>query len=203
MPATSHESALWIRELVSGNEEVVGEFWREYAPSLERLASSRMAPALQRRLGADDVVQSVCRTFLRRARAGEFQLDKSDDLWRLLCAITLTKVRQHARFHLRKRRGMNREVALGADGDSQAPGLADLAPARQPTPAEAVAFADQMQHLLAALDDEERQLVQCKLDGLDSQAIAKKMDCSERTVRRLLAKVRERWERELGKSLQN
>jgi RNA polymerase sigma-70 factor (ECF subfamily) len=201
MPDASQESALWIRELVSGNEEVVSEFWREYAPSLERLASSRMAPALQRRLGAEDVVQSVCRTFLRRAREGEFQLDKSDDVWRLLCAITLTKVRQHARFHLRKRRGLNREVVLDANGDSQAPGLADLAPAREPTPAEAAAFADQMQHLLAALDDEERQLVQRKLDGQDSPAIAKAMNCSERTVRRLLAKVRDRWERELGDSL--
>jgi RNA polymerase sigma-70 factor (ECF subfamily) len=201
MPEASQESASWIRELVAGNEAVVAEFWREYAPSLERLASSRMAPALQRRLGADDVVQSVCRTFLRRAKAGEFQLGKSDDLWRLLCAITLTKVRQHARFHLRKRRGINREVTLGSGADSTAAGLADLVPAREPTPAEAAAFADQMQHLLAELDDEERQLVQCKLDGLDSEASAKQLDCSERTVRRLLAKVRERWERELGQSL--
>lgn len=201
MSDTSDDSVLWIQELVSGNEEVVSEFWHEYAPSLQRLAQSRMAPALQRRLGPDDIAQSVCRTFLRRARLGEFQLDKSDDLWRLLCAITLTKVRQHARFHLRKRRGLNREVSLGDDSSDSAPGLADLAVSKGPTPDEAVAFADQMQHLLGMLDDEERQLVQSKLDGLDSQAIASRLDCSERTVRRLLLKVRSRWERELGESL--
>jgi RNA polymerase sigma-70 factor (ECF subfamily) len=162
-----------------------------------------MAPALQRRTGPEDVVQSVCRTFLRRAKLGEFQFSQSDDLWRLLCAITLTKVRQHARFHLRKRRGINREVNLRQDGASDTVDLGDLAPARGPTPAEAVVFTDQMQRLLADLDDEERQLIQCKLDGLDGKAIAERLRLSPRTVRRLIAKVRSRWERELIESLKS
>ena len=154
MANSENDSALWIRELLAGNEDVVQEFWTAYAPALERIAKSRMNPALQQRLGPEDVLQSVCRTFIRRGRKGAYQLDNSEDLWRLLCAITLTKVRQHARFHLRKRRGMNRETSLEGERDDGNAGLPERAIAPGPTPAEAAEFADQVDHLLAGLDDE-------------------------------------------------
>jgi RNA polymerase sigma-70 factor (ECF subfamily) len=197
MSDAHEDSAAWIRELVAGNEAVVEQFWSHYGSALQRLAQSRMAPALQRRLGPEDIVQSVCRTFLRRAQGGEFHLEESEDLWRLLCAITLTKVRQHARFHYRQRRGIDREQPLPDDSDAGRPGLPNVAAIREPTPDEAVAFADQMQHFFDALDDEERRLVQSKLDGATHDQIAQELDCSERTVRRLLERVRQRWEQEL------
>ncbi|MCA9012203.1 MAG: hypothetical protein KDB01_20765 [Planctomycetaceae bacterium] len=201
MANSENDSALWIRELLAGDEEVVQEFWTAYAPALERIAKSRMNPALQQRLGPEDVLQSVCRTFIRRGRKGEYQLDNSEELWRLLCAITLTKVRQHARFHLRKRRGINREVSLGDDRAGGSAGMSDRAIAPGPTPAEAAEFADQVDHLFAGLDEEEKQLVQYRLEGLDGPTIASRMGCSERTVRRLLERVRHRWEQELEESI--
>jgi RNA polymerase sigma-70 factor, ECF subfamily len=196
-----NNSAQWIRELVAGDEDVVHEFWVAYAPALERIAKRRMNPALQQRLGPEDILQSVCRTFIRRGRKGEYQLDSSEELWRLLCAITLTKVRQHARFHLRKRRGMNREVSLEGERADGSAGLPDRAVARGPAPAEAAEFADQVDHLFAGLDEEEQQLVQLRLEGLDGPTIAGKMGCSERTVRRLLERVRLRWEQEIQESI--
>lgn len=201
MESSENDSALWIRELLAGNEDVVQEFWEAYAPALERIAKSRMNPALQQRLGPEDVLQSVCRTFIRRGRKGEYQLGNSEELWRLLCAITLTKVRQHARFHLRKRRGMNREVSLEGERADGSAGLPDRAAAPGPTPAEAAEFADQVDHLFAGLDEEEKQLVQLRLEGLDGPSIAAKMRCSERTVRRLLERVRLRWEQEIQESI--
>lgn len=200
MESSENDAARWIRELLAGDEEVVQEFWEAYAPALERIAKSRMNPALQQRLGPEDVLQSVCRTFIRRGRKGEYQLGNSEDLWRLLCAITLTKVRQHARFHLRKRRGMDRESSLENECDDGI-GLPDRAAARGPTPAEAAEFADQVDHLFAGLDEEEKQLVQLRLEGLDGPTIAAKMGCSERTVRRLLERVRLRWEQEIQESM--
>jgi len=56
--------------------------------------------------GPEDLVQSACRTFLRRAQIGQFRLADSEELWRLLCAITLTKVREQTRFHMRQKRGL-------------------------------------------------------------------------------------------------
>lgn len=201
MSDDSADSVLWLRALISGNDAVVREFWQEYAAPVQRLAEHRMSRALQRRLGADDILQSVCRTFFRRAQHGEFHFDKSDDLWRLLCAITLTKVRQHTRFHLRKRRGMDREVSVEAGSTDDSRAVVDGVAASGPTPTEAVEFADQMQHLCDALEDDERQLVMLRLEGLDGPTIAERLACSERTVRRLQQRIRSRWEKELGKSL--
>ena len=201
MSEDSSDSVLWLRALVSGDEAVVNEFWREYAAPIQRLAEHRMSQALKRRLGPDDILQSVGRTFFRRLGKGEYHFDKSDDVWRLLCAITLTKVRQHTRFHLRKRRGMDREVSLEGSSTGASRELENRAPAPGPTPAEAVEFADQMQHLCDALSEEERHVVLLKLEGLDGPGIAQRLECSERTVRRLLERVRKQWEKELGKSL--
>ncbi len=64
-----------------------------------------------------------------------------------------------------------------------------------PTPAEAVAFTDQFQQLMAALDDEEQRLVDLKLQQYTNDEAAERLGCSERTVRRLLKRVRSRLER--------
>jgi RNA polymerase sigma factor (sigma-70 family) len=197
MAAADDQSTTWLRQLVAGNDEVVAEFWQHYGDGLQRLAASRMAPALRQRVGAEDIVQSVCRTFFRRSREGEFEFGAMDDLWRLLCAITLTKVRQHARFHYQEKRQLSRERPL----DDARPG-SDARPvdvaAAGPTPAEVVEFTDQLQHLLAGLSDEERQMVQLRIEGRQQAEIAEELGCSERTVRRLFSGVKTRWEQMLG-----
>ncbi len=201
MPSEENDSVVWIRELVAGNELVMHEFWREYATSLERIAQSRMTPALQRRVSGEEIALSVCRTFLRRARQGQFVVEGSESLWRLLCAITLTKVRHYARFHYRQKRGLHLEVALNGEESSQGLGPADPPAHHEVSPADALAFADQMSFLLGKLDDEERQIVEGKLDGMTHGEVAAKLGCSERTVRRLLERIFARWSRELDESL--
>src|SRR5438445_10919068 len=103
-----------IQGLRSGDRLIVQEFCGQYGALLQRLAERHLSEGLRRRVGAEDVVQSAYRTFLRRAQAGEFQLADSEGLWRLLCAITLTKVRELARFHRRQKRGLDQEVPIEA-----------------------------------------------------------------------------------------
>jgi RNA polymerase sigma-70 factor (ECF subfamily) len=202
MADASEQSVVWVRRLAAGEDAIVCEFWNRYGESLQRLARSRMAPALQQRLGAEDIVQSVCRTFFRRARKGEFELPGTDQLWRLLCAITLTKVRQHARFHYAIQRTPELEVPLGADkSPSDLGGDERRLRPHEPTPAEVVEFAEAMQRLFGALTKEEQDLVHYRLEGLTQIEIAEKQNCSERTVRRLLDRIRARWESELESSL--
>src|SRR4051812_47370036 len=98
-----------IDGLRRGDQRITQEFWDQYGRMLHGLAEKNLAEGVRRRVGPEDVVQSVCRTFLRRAQIGEFQLPDSESLWRLLCAITLTKVREQTRFHLRQKRGLDRE----------------------------------------------------------------------------------------------
>lgn|GEM_PF-3768995 len=54
---------------------------------------------LRRRVGSDDIVQSVFKTFFRRMAHGQFDVPDADALWRLMCSITLTKARRAARDH--------------------------------------------------------------------------------------------------------
>lgn len=198
MSESDQASIAWIRELVAGEAGIVGEFWQTYGDRLQRLAASRMNPALQRRIGPDDIVQSVCRTFFRRSQDGQFELHGTASLWRLLCAITLAKVRHHARFHYQDKRSPDREAALPAGSDRER----SLDPtASEPTPAEVAEFADEMQRMFDALDDEERQFVQLRIEGLKQSEIAERLGCSERTVRRLLERVKQRWEGLLEQSL--
>jgi RNA polymerase sigma factor (sigma-70 family) len=175
-----------IHGLRAGDCVVVQEFCEQYGALLHRLADKHLPHGLRRRVGPEDVVQSACRTFLRRAQGGEFQLGDSEDLWRLLCAITLTKVREQARFHLRKKRGLDQEVAPGPN-DSAGSFLQPAAAG--PSPLEAAEFADQFQKLLASLDEEERQVVDLKLQECTNDEVAERLGCSERTVRRILKRV--------------
>ena len=185
----------WVQGLIEGDEQVAGEFWERYGARLQGLAARHLTSRLYRREGPEDIVQSVCRTFIRRARGGQFEFGDSESLWRLLCAITVTKVRQKARFHGRQKRGFHREKHL----DEGRAGLADRG-AAEPTPAEAVEFADQLQQLLADLNEEERQLVELKLAECTNREIAEKLACSERTVRRVLKRVQSRWQGVLEQS---
>lgn len=184
-----------IEGLRQGDRYVVQDFWDRFGPMLHKVADKHLADGLRRRFGPEDVVQSALRTFLRRAKGGEFHLDDSDELWRLLCAITLTKLKEQARFHLRQKRGLQSEQPLQAQSpDSSVANLHDpVAPG--PTPAEAAEFSDQFEQVLAGLDEEERRMVDLKLQDHTHDEVAKIMNCSERTVRRVLKRVQARLSR--------
>jgi len=179
-----------IKGLRSGDSVVLSDFFHRYHPALERIAASNINPGVRRRVGAETIALSVCRTFLRRARDDQFDLADDDSLWRLLCAITLTKVREKTRYHLRQKRGLDREADLDAH---------DKEPlAATPTPEEAAAFADEFQHLVASLEEEERRMLELRLQEKTHEQIAADVGCSERTVRRVLAGLRARLEAAFG-----
>lgn len=184
-----------VRGFRAGDAEATRRFWERYAPLLERVAARQMADRLRLRVGPEDVAQSACRTFIRRAKEGLLvPPDDADGLWRLLCAITVTKVREQARFHLRQKRSLDREVAVGGDDDPGAPPPA----ATGPGPDEAAAFADEFEKLMADLDDEERQVVDLRLQEFTHDEIAAKLGTSERTVRRVVKRLRGKLARVLG-----
>jgi RNA polymerase sigma factor (sigma-70 family) len=190
-----------IRGLRQGDGNAAAEFCRQYGQALERVAESRLPKGLRRRIGPEDVVQSACRTFLRRAKEGQFELTESRNVWSLLCAITLTKVRELSRFHLREKRGVGQEVAAEFSS-SAGVGSAPFAPADpSPSPGEAAEIADQFRHIFESLDEEERQIVELKLEDLTNEQVADRLGSSERTVRRVLKQLQTRLVRELDSSV--
>ncbi len=174
-----------VRGVRTGDPSALRAFYERYGPSLERVATRAIAPEMLRRFGPESVVNSVCRTFLRRARGEEFEVSDADALWRLLCAIALNKVRERVRFHRRERRALSREEH-GAEPAHAPRGTPP------PSPDEAAAFRDQLEHVVASLDEEERRALELRLAGLSEEEVAKELACSERTVRRVLRRLEAR-----------
>lgn len=174
-----------VAGLKSGDAKTARRFWQRYGPLLHDVAERRLAGALRRRVMPEDVVQSVCRTFLRRAQGGELALEDADRLWGLLCAIAIAKTREQARFHGRQKRSYQAEGPL-----EQADGTPLDFVSDQPS-AEAFVLADELDAELQALGDEAREIVLLKIADLTNDEIAARLGCSERTVRRIITKVRE------------
>lgn len=179
------KTVLGLRENDPG---AVRDFYERYGRTLYAVAEKQIASGFKRRFDADDVVQSAFRTFFRRATGGEFRIEDCEQLWSLLCAITLNKVREKVRFYGRQKRGMSREISVDAanhdDGTSFEIAATGLSPAA------ATEFTDEFERLMSSLDEEERTLVDLKLQDCTNEEAAVKMRVSERTVRRILNRVK-------------
>jgi RNA polymerase sigma-70 factor (ECF subfamily) len=189
-PASHDDWERLIAGLRSGDEVVLREFHRRYGPMLHGIAESRLAPGMRRRFDADDVVQSVFRTFFRRARIGYFKFDDNQRLWNLMCAITLTKLREKARFHSRHARSVQREQSVEGAAESSRSELES----QQLPPDESVAFADAFETMLSSLDEAEQKLVDLKLQDLTNDEVAETLGVSEKTVRRRLLRLQQKIE---------
>jgi hypothetical protein len=96
--------------LRGGDPRAAEALFDRYAVRLARLAEQHLSRKLAGRVDGEDVVQSVFRTFFHRCARGEFQIDGSAEVWRLLVRLTLRKARAQARRHLAARRDAGAEM---------------------------------------------------------------------------------------------
>jgi RNA polymerase sigma-70 factor (ECF subfamily) len=173
-------------QLRAGDPQAAEAVFVRYANQLVRIAEQHLSKKLASRLGGDDVVQSVFRTFFRRVEAGEFQIDSSGDLWRLLVRITILKARAKARHHMAAKRAAEAEVV--ADSDD----LVASVSGREPNPAEAAELVDLMDALLAGLPEEYARVLESRLSGDSVAETASRLGMSRQGVYRMLAYVQDR-----------
>jgi len=178
-----------------GDQQAAGELFQRYAERLLALARSRLSAKLARHLDPEDVVQSAYRSFFVGARDGRYVLRRSGDLWRLLVGITVHKVQHQVERHTAAKRAVARECQLAEE--SGACGLQASALSREPTPAEAAALADTLEHMLRGLEPLDRRIVELRLQGYSLDEIAGDVRRCERTVRRILEQVKQRLHQEV------
>lgn len=183
------DSQRWIRGFRENDDSAVADFWARYEERLRRLAERNLSDRMKRRIDADDVVQSAFRTFLRRAGQDEFELRDRQNLLSLLTTITLNKIRQKVRHFAAQKRG--------GDSDRYFETMADLS-SDQPTPDELAALQE-IEDLLKGFDVEQQQVVDLKLQNHTNLEIARRMQCSERTVRRMIKRVEKTLEKLIGR----
>lgn len=172
-----------------GDQQAARELFRSYADRLIALARGRLSAKMTRRVDAEDVVQSVYRSFFVGTREGRYEVGRGGDLWQLLVTITLHKLQRQVERHRRLKRTVEREQSL-----NQADGLGNLAPealAREPSPADAVALADEVEQAMRSLPALQRRILELRLQGHNLEEIAAGAQCCERTVRRSLLRIKQ------------
>ena len=177
---------------VEGQDEAATALFDRYVSRLIALARSRIGPTLKRRIDAEDVIQSAYRSFFVHAKEDQYQLNKAGDLWRLLASITLHKLYGQIEKHTAAKRSIHNEEPTDL--------ATAAATAPEPSAAEVVAIVEELNSVTQNLPLEERLVFAARLQGQGIAEIGKAVEKSERTVRRLLARVKRKMELRLLQS---
>jgi RNA polymerase sigma factor (sigma-70 family) len=169
--------------------------WERYFRDLLTLARKNLDKRIRLRTDEEDVAQSMFKSFCLRQQRGEFDLAGRDELWSLLVTITLNKARNAARAQRRDKRDVAREQTLsGRDETGSAGWLLEQLEAADPSPAVAAVLNEALERRLQALADPElRRIALWRLEGYTNGEIAARLDCTERSVERKLARIRSLW----------
>lgn len=178
-----------LQRLRKGDNRAANEIVSRFGDRLVSVARGRLDRLLLRKLDPEDVVQSVCRSAIMRLSDGRLNVTDWNSLWRLLVCITVNKCSAQAEFFRAARRDVHREVDIsGGNEDSSF----HLQPAgHEPMPEEAILLVEAIEQLLDSFRDEKhREIVRLRLQHLSPAEIAQEMGVSERTVHRVLDRVK-------------
>jgi RNA polymerase sigma factor (sigma-70 family) len=178
-----------ISEPAEGGEFAT-EVFNRFAQRLIGLARKQLRRAIGRKEDPADVVQSVYRSFFRRQREGQFDVESWDEIWRILVVITLRKCSKRIEYFRAARRDVRREVHLPAAWHA-----VEQLVARDPTPTQATVLADTLEQLMSGLEQTDQNILCMHLQGYTTQEISVSVGFAQRTVRRCLNMVRRRLSR--------
>jgi RNA polymerase sigma-70 factor, ECF subfamily len=179
--------------LRQGEQDAAARLFDGYARRLIGLAYRHLDSRLRQKVGPEDVMQSVLKSFFARQRAGQFELADWDGLWALLVRITLHKCGHQVEYYRAACRDVTREqAALGSDESVHA----FQALAAEPSPDEAAHLAELTEEVMKSLgSDRERQIFALSLEGHTPVEISEQVGRTDRTVQRTLARIRSKLER--------
>ncbi len=173
-----------LRRFQGGEEDAATAIYLRYAKRLQRLAESQTGVELAVRLDPEDVVQSVFRTFFRRAAQGHYEIPAGEELWKLFLVIALNKIRSLGQFH----RAKKRDVKHTKDFSKVEPFVCST---DSPNEHAYQILRMTIDDVLGELSDSQRQMIMLRIEGNDINAIANATGRAKRSVERVLQKFRE------------
>jgi RNA polymerase sigma-70 factor, ECF subfamily len=188
--------AAWMCRLRNGDPDAARHVFDRFSQRLIALARTRLNPRLRPKVDPEDVLQSVCNSFFLRYAGGQFELGSWDSLWGLLTLMTVRRCGRWADRFQAAGRDIDLEVPLQAGSD--APSDAGHVLAREPTPSESAMLAEVLRSVMAGLEEHERHILSLSLQGYEVWEVSDQVGYSERTVQRVLQRVRSRLERSLA-----
>jgi RNA polymerase sigma-70 factor (ECF subfamily) len=174
-----------LRRFQAGEDDAATAIYLRYAKRLQLLAQSQSGKELAVRLDPEDVVQSVFRTFFRRAAEGHYQIPDGEELWKLFLVIALNKIRALGEFHRAAKRNVSQTTQLG--GANQ-PGSGHNSPDERAYDVLKMTVTE----LLDQLPETQRQMVVMRIEGYGVKQIAQKTKRAKRSVERVLQNFRGR-----------
>lgn len=173
-----------------GDHIAAGVLHQRYLAKLLNLVGRHLASRFNPRLDPDDVVQSVFGSFFNGAKEGRYGFDGENDFWKLLLTIALNKVRNTVRHHQTQMRDLAKE-SFSTNSEGADSLLANL---RNPQriASEYAGFLESLDELLDQLAPEERKLLRYQIEGYTQKEVAERMRLNDRTIRRMLARIRGR-----------
>jgi RNA polymerase sigma-70 factor (ECF subfamily) len=192
MTSTSHDhpgaddrtasDASLLRRYKGGEMDAATELYVRYAGRLRALAAAQASPDLKRRVDPDDIVQSVFRTFFRRAAEGQYDVPAGDELWKLFLVIGLNKIRAVAAYH----KAAKRDVRQTSAGDYER--AVESAP--ESDDAALATLRMTIDELLAPLSPSHREIIDLRVAGHEVAEIAVRTGRAKRSVERILQEFR-------------
>jgi len=180
--AVPKSDASLLRRIQEGEDDAATELYQRYAARLLDLAAAKTSSDVKRRVDPEEIVQSVFRTFFRRASQGEYEVPDGDELWKLFLVIGLNKIRAVAGHHKAAKRDVRRTAGSDATGEASAV-----------VPDEVARHTLEMtiDELLAPLPESHRQIVRLRIDGYEVTEIAERTRRAKRSVERILQEFRQ------------
>lgn len=180
-PETSDKTLL--ARLKRGRDDAATAFYMRYAERLRKLAANQMQNHLASRVDPEDIVQSVFRTFFRRAELGQYDLPEGEQLWRLLLVISLNKVRSQAEHH----RAAKRDVAVthSMSGDES------IQNSERGNETDLAVLNMTIEEVLADYTDAQKQVIYLRIAEHDIDEIVRQTNRSKRTIERTLQRFRQ------------
>jgi RNA polymerase sigma factor (sigma-70 family) len=186
-PSDPSETLDLVARCRAGDKEAERLLFERYVGRLFRLASTKVPRGMERRFGAEDVVQSVLLSFCRAVRHDRIDLQRSGDLWAWLVRITFNKLNSRLKHHLAARRSVHKEsdAPRGSDCDD----IASAFLSHEPAAEELEEVLDEIDYLFGRGDSVMRQVVDLRLQDLSKSEIAEQLGVSHTTVTRHLKKI--------------
>jgi RNA polymerase sigma-70 factor (ECF subfamily) len=180
-----------MARLRSGDEAAAAVVFDRFAQRLLALARRRLDRLLRPKVDPEDVLQSVYKSFFRRHAEGQYELESWDGLWGMLTVITLRKCGHRVRRFRAASRDVEREVSLPLHDERN---IEFEVIGREPTPSEAARLAETLEQVMRDLTERERVILVLSLQGYGNAEISNQVGRTERTVQRVLQRVRKRLE---------
>ena len=134
------------------------------------------------KVDSDDVVQSIFRTFFRRAAVGDYDVPDDMDLWNLLVTISLNKIREIGRYYRRARRDIGKSVPLSETT------VGNLTAGADEVACQVLEMV--VDEAIAALPEAQQRIIRLHIEGWNVPEIAADTQRSKRTVERVLQEFR-------------